>query len=150
MIIIFGGLPGTGKTSIAKRLASRLQAVYLRLDSIEQTIRNDDPTLKEIGPVGYQVAYALAADNLSLGLEHFKKFCSRALWRHSGARVLEYYLYTAGLRSSFLTIHRLQNFLKCSNSYCGFSELACHHPPGLERCSTQNSASFRRNRIDML
>ena len=68
MLIIFGGLPGTGKTSIAKHLARRLQAVYLRIDSIEQTIRNTDRTIKEIGPVGYHVAYVLAADNLSLGL----------------------------------------------------------------------------------
>ena len=68
MLIIFGGLPGTGKTSIAKRLAHQLKAAYLRIDSIEQALRNADPTMKKIGPEGYYVAYALATDNLALGL----------------------------------------------------------------------------------
>ena len=48
-------------------------------------------------------------------LEHFKKSYSRALRRHSSARILEYHLYTAGLRSSFLALHRLYLFLKRSN-----------------------------------
>jgi cytidylate kinase len=36
MLIIFGGLPGTGKTAIAQQLARELGAVYLRIDSMEQ------------------------------------------------------------------------------------------------------------------
>lgn len=67
MLIIFGGLPGTGKTTIAKQLARQLNAVYLRMDSIEQALRNTNPTVKEIGPEGYYVAYALVAENPSLG-----------------------------------------------------------------------------------
>jgi predicted kinase len=35
MLIIFGGLPGTGKTTISKEVAKRLKAVYLRVDTIE-------------------------------------------------------------------------------------------------------------------
>jgi predicted kinase len=68
MLIAFGGLPGTGKTSISKRLAQRLTAVYLRLDTLETVILNSDPSTGEIGPTGYFVAYAVAAENLSLGL----------------------------------------------------------------------------------
>jgi predicted kinase len=37
MLIIFGGLPGTGKTTIAKQLAKTVEAVYLRVDTIEQS-----------------------------------------------------------------------------------------------------------------
>ena len=39
MLIVFGGLPGAGKTAIAQELACELGAVYLRIDSIEQAIR---------------------------------------------------------------------------------------------------------------
>lgn len=67
MLIILGGLPGTGKTTIAKLLARQLSAVYLRMDSIEQALRRAHSTEKAIGPEGYYVAYALATENLSLG-----------------------------------------------------------------------------------
>lgn len=38
MLLIFGGLPGTGKSTIARLLAARLGAVWLRIDSIEQAL----------------------------------------------------------------------------------------------------------------
>ncbi|CAM3662066.1 AAA family ATPase [Legionella longbeachae] len=34
MLVIFGGLPGTGKSSIARELAKHLKAVYLRIDTV--------------------------------------------------------------------------------------------------------------------
>src|SRR5215475_11042164 len=34
VLIVFGGLPGTGKTTIAKAIAKRYAAVYLRVDTI--------------------------------------------------------------------------------------------------------------------
>ncbi|MFJ5333487.1 AAA family ATPase [Pectobacterium sp. CHL-2024] len=68
MLIIFGGLPGTGKSTIARLLATRLNAVWLRIDSIEQSlIRSEKFTMSDMGPAGYLVAYAIAADNLKLG-----------------------------------------------------------------------------------
>jgi predicted kinase len=68
MLLIFGGLPGTGKSTIARLLAARLGAVWLRIDSIEQAlIRAETVTRHDIGPAGYLVAYAIAADNLRLG-----------------------------------------------------------------------------------
>lgn len=39
MLIVFGGLPGTGKSTIARALARALRATYLRVDVIEQAIR---------------------------------------------------------------------------------------------------------------
>ncbi|HDS8777233.1 TPA: AAA family ATPase [Klebsiella michiganensis] len=68
MLLIFGGLPGTGKSTIARLLAARLGAVWLRIDSIEQVlIRAETVTRHDIGPAGYLVAYAIAADNLRQG-----------------------------------------------------------------------------------
>jgi predicted kinase len=67
MLVVFGGLPGTGKTSVARRLAKDCQATYLRIDEIEQAIRSAGVLAGEIGPAGYMAAYALAEANLRLG-----------------------------------------------------------------------------------
>jgi predicted kinase len=67
MLIVFGGLPGTGKTTIARELASQLGAVYVRVDSIEQAIRDSDPSDAPMNDRGYRVAYAVTEDNLGLG-----------------------------------------------------------------------------------
>ena len=40
MLYIFGGLPATGKSELSKYLASSISAVYIRIDSIEQELRN--------------------------------------------------------------------------------------------------------------
>jgi predicted kinase len=67
MLIIFGGLPGTGKTSIARELARQLGAVFLRIDSIEQAIRESGRAVEPLNDAGYRVAYAVAEDNLRAG-----------------------------------------------------------------------------------
>ena len=66
MLVIFGGLPGTGKSTLALRLASHIRAVYLRIDTIELAIVAGEETVP-IGEEGYRVAYAVADDNLRLG-----------------------------------------------------------------------------------
>lgn len=69
MFIIFAGLPGTGKSTIAQTLANRLGATYLRIDSIEQAVRSSGilGPQPDVGPAGYMAAYRVAADNLRLG-----------------------------------------------------------------------------------
>ena len=65
MLIVFGGLPGTGKTSVSRAVAARFGAMHLRIDVIEQAMRNAG--IAEVGAAGYAVANALAEANLGLG-----------------------------------------------------------------------------------
>lgn len=67
MLIALTGLPGTGKTTIARRLAERLGAVHLRIDTIERALVASG-SVPDVGAAGYVVAYGVAADNLSRGL----------------------------------------------------------------------------------
>ncbi|MGF1491731.1 MAG: AAA family ATPase [Microcoleaceae cyanobacterium] len=67
MLYIFGGLPGTGKSTLAAALAHQCNALYLRIDTIEQAMKNAGIT--EIGPLGYEVAYKVALENLRLGTD---------------------------------------------------------------------------------
>lgn len=66
MLYVLGGLPGTGKSTLARQLARHLKAVYLRVDSIEAALLNATGTPASIE--GYAAAYAVAADNLNQGL----------------------------------------------------------------------------------
>lgn len=67
ILIVFGGLPRTGKTAIARELARALDGVYLRIDSIEQAIRDSGAVGGPLNDVGYRVGYSVAEDNLCLG-----------------------------------------------------------------------------------
>jgi predicted kinase len=67
MLIIVSGLPGVGKTTIARSLARQIGAVFLRIDSIEQTLRGSVGD-RPIDETGYRVGHAVAEDNLRLGL----------------------------------------------------------------------------------
>lgn len=68
MLIVLGGLPGSGKTTIAREIAALVPCVYLRIDTIEQALRSAGVLAGDVGPGGYVVAYELARSNLSLGL----------------------------------------------------------------------------------
>jgi len=67
MLIVFGGLPGTGKTTLAKALATKYAAVYLGIDTIEQAIRSSGVLRDDIESDGYITAYWLAEENLYMG-----------------------------------------------------------------------------------
>jgi len=40
LLVVLSGLPGVGKTTVARDLAVASGAVHLRIDSIEQALRN--------------------------------------------------------------------------------------------------------------
>lgn len=87
-LVVFAGLPGTGKSMVARELARQLRAVWLRIDTIETAIA-DEAT--PIGDEGYRAAYALAADNLRLGLDVVGDSVNpwmetRDAWRDAGLR----------------------------------------------------------------
>lgn len=69
VLIVFGGLPGVGKTTIARELARNIGAMYVRIDSIEQAIRDCQHSFAPVAPhnneAGYRVAYAIAEDTFA-------------------------------------------------------------------------------------
>jgi len=94
-LYIFSGLPGAGKSTLAQQLAGKLGCVFLRIDTIEQAIR--DLCSFQVHGEGYELAYRVAADNLRIGNSVIADSCNpieltRFEWenvaRHSGARYL--------------------------------------------------------------
>jgi predicted kinase len=69
VLVLIGGLPATGKSTITTSLARRRTTPYLRVDHIEQAIVAWSDLAHPVGPVGYAVAHALALEQLRLGLD---------------------------------------------------------------------------------
>ncbi|MFJ6088112.1 AAA family ATPase [Streptomyces sp. NPDC092369] len=91
MLIVIGGLPGTGKTTLARLLAARIAAVHLRIDTIEQAIVRSGLAQHPIGPAGYVIGYALAGDLLRQGLTVIAESVNplavtRDSWRNVGTQ----------------------------------------------------------------
>lgn len=68
MLIVFAGLPGTGKSAVAALLAGRLKAVHLSIDPIEDALRGAGlPPSWETGVGAYEAARDMTEQNLLLG-----------------------------------------------------------------------------------
>ncbi|MFI0370565.1 AAA family ATPase [Actinomadura sp. 1N219] len=68
VLVVFGGLPGTGKSTLSRAVALRLRATWLRVDAIESAmwragVERDRPT----GLAAYVVANTVADAQLGLG-----------------------------------------------------------------------------------
>jgi predicted kinase len=63
-LIEFGGLPGTGKSTLARWLAGEMGAVYLRIDAIDAALRRNGLTPEQTGIAAYSVAHDIAAEHL--------------------------------------------------------------------------------------
>lgn len=73
-LYIMSGLPGVGKSTLAQALANRVEGVYLRIDDIEQALR--DAGMTEVTVEGYEVAYRVAETNLRLGRNVIADSCN--------------------------------------------------------------------------
>ena len=66
LLLVFAGLPGSGKTTVSRAVADRLGATFVRVDSIESAVT---ATLAPVGtsPVGYVAAAQVGHDQLVAG-----------------------------------------------------------------------------------
>ena len=90
VLIALGGLPAVGKSTLAMSLARRIGAVHLRIDTIEQAMRNAGFNVS--GPEGYLAARDLAEDNLLVGHTVIVDSVNpvpitRDYWRETAARL---------------------------------------------------------------
>ena len=77
-LYIFAGLPGSGKTTLSELLAHRLGAAHLRIDTIEQTLR--ELYSVDVQGEGYRLAYRVAADILKKGVSVVADSCNPIEW----------------------------------------------------------------------
>ncbi|KGH45484.1 hypothetical protein IN07_17535 [Modestobacter caceresii] len=71
MLIVVGGLPGVGKTTVAREVAAALGAAHLRVDAFEVALLRQGlvPTPDEVGAHGYDLALAAADTCLTAGTD---------------------------------------------------------------------------------
>lgn len=65
-LYILSGLPGSGKSTLARLLARRVGAAHVRIDTIEQALR--DLCAVDVHDEGYRLAYRVASDILAAGV----------------------------------------------------------------------------------
>jgi len=66
-LIVLAGLPASGKSSIARELAKRSGALWLRIDSMDQAIWASATAPEDLRDWTYRAAQAVAVDNLRIG-----------------------------------------------------------------------------------
>nr|WP_231635337.1 AAA family ATPase [Luteipulveratus halotolerans] len=94
---MLGGLPGVGKTTLARAIGRRTPIVHVRIDTVEVAMARAGATA--VPPAtGYAVAFEVASDQLALGTSVVADTVNplpvtRTAWRdvarRHGARVLE-------------------------------------------------------------
>ena len=88
LLLVFSGLPGTGKTTLARRLSRKRGACYLRVDAVETALARLGAT---VDARGYAVVHELAVSHLLLGHDVVVDAVNpvpdaRAGWREAATR----------------------------------------------------------------
>jgi predicted kinase len=74
VLFVFSGLPGAGKSTLARALVRKRCAAYLRIDTIEQALK--DLCSFDVHGEGYGLAYRIASDNLCSGVDVVADSCN--------------------------------------------------------------------------
>ena len=101
LLVVFAGLPGSGKSVLSRATANAIGATYLRIDTIEAAIATTLTTFHG-NPVGYVVAERVATDQLIAGRDVVADAVNgvapaRAGWADVAART--------GARLRFVEVH---------------------------------------------
>jgi len=73
-LYIFSGLPGSGKTTLARLLAPEVGAAHLRIDTIEHALR--ELCSVDVESEGYRLAYRVASGILAAGVSVIADSCN--------------------------------------------------------------------------
>ncbi|MEL6793663.1 MAG: AAA family ATPase [Pseudomonadota bacterium] len=69
ILVSLSGLPGVGKTALAKELAARAKAMHLRVDTVEAALKRSVLKVHPAEDAGYLAIASIAKDNLALGFD---------------------------------------------------------------------------------
>src|SRR5438105_12559375 len=67
-LILMRGYPGTGKSTVARAIATRLRAPLIDRDILRQKAVDIFGELPQVGRFSYELMFALAGEQLRLGL----------------------------------------------------------------------------------
>ncbi|MZR29663.1 AAA family ATPase [Sneathiella litorea] len=109
ILVSLSGLPGVGKTTLAKELAAKVIAIHLRVDSVEAALKNSSLRIHPAEEAGYLVIASVAIDNLLLGFDVIADTVnpidiSRKLWAET-ATAGEAHLLNVEVVCSDLSVH---------------------------------------------
>lgn len=101
ILILFAGMPGSGKTTLARMAARRLTLPVFSKDRVQRVLRDHHLAAENTGD-GYYIILDMADEQLSLGisvildatfpLDHFRTVASEIAVRHQ-ARFCAFYCY---------------------------------------------------------